>query len=854
VVVPFLNGEKCGEAIRKAVAVRAHHIRSADLDGDGTDEIMWASYGPPSTIVIFRVGSTVEEIQRLEFPAKFVYAQTGDHDGDSMEEFVLVFGEYSGWQAWQIRTRDEGGPLEFTQLSPYRFLGPITETISVGENRYVWICSGGGGDDKRILRGMTEHRYILDGGFYRLTPESEDPPVDFSPVLDGRNQWVRDARGVPEHGMIVGRVYLPGKGVALAVGSLDEGRRWALHEVDAKVPLGVPFVLDADEDPALELVTVVGEKLRAWGTGDPREPDKEVLFGTDTQAADLQRLDNPFLATGLELASMEWHEEALGLFEKAREGAVSLLEERRALLGEADCLVRLGRTEEAMALYRKLVGSSAAGIAEELFSIVELLRKEGKWKEIYDLLSECRGRISLPKEMDRWASEVQANVEPLTRMDNRIAFLPVKEFDPSYICDHPMKARKDEDSGAVVFLSDATRRACFGRLIEFHGGPLRIEATVEVQSLQWAAYLYLGLFRIREKMKDTLSSAGIWLYAQTGRCTDVPAVMLSVPGVTGWNVQEFPPGLPTVYTFELTYAPSMNHLTFTIRDETRDKVWETGRKYSSKLAPGKYCLALAGGSGHASTMFQTRIEVRRFELVTTSKNDKPIPWEPTPGAFTVARANAALSLGDSDKALALLEDFDVKTPEFHEECSITYWDRSDTDPGAAAKVDLIRALAQLRTGKHDAFFEAFSDAMEKDPARVFGAVSAGFPSLNTDERNHLGAALRKILLSPDNTAADRMADTFEKDASMRPRFLNQAPEQYRAALANALRGIQRAPTPEFAEQALAGFFSMWAELMPSLLEAVFHSTALEERAHRHRLIMEARNFQHCGAWANARKP
>jgi tetratricopeptide (TPR) repeat protein len=98
-----------------------------------------------------------------------------------------------------------------------------------------------------------------------------------------------------------------------------------------------------------------------------------------------------------------------------------------------------------------------------------------------------------------------------------------------------------------------------------------------------------------------------------------------------------------------------------------------------------------------------------------------------------------------------------------------------------------------------------------------------------------------------------MADTFETDVRRRPRNVARVGEPLRAVLVNALRGIGKAPTPEFAEQALAGFFSVWAQLMPSTLEAVFQSTSMKERARLQRLLTEAQNFINTGEWANAKK-
>jgi tetratricopeptide (TPR) repeat protein len=827
----------------------------ADLDGDGTDEILLADVPLPAQLLVLRIESgALRKIDQLEFRSKCHYVITTDVEGDGREEFVLVFGEYSGWQALQIRIQDFGSALELRRLSPYRFLGPVSlVTGSDGKDRRLWLHNRDSGDDRRILKGITEPKYVLARGLYRLLPLADDAPEDFTPMSLGQKLDVGRIVPLNREGMVMAHVSLPDRTMALGLCPLNRGRSWALHPLPPGKRLGLLFGANLDDDPAREVVLEVGESLRVYGVGEPGSAEMEALLGLDSEEEDLRRLENPFLATALEMASMEWREEALGLFREAREVSVGLLEERRALLGEADCLVRLDRAEEAMKIYRAMIRTSAAGIAEELFSIVELLRQEGKWEAIYELVTEILDRVPLPREMERWAEETQANVEPLTRMTHRVPIIPVERFDPSYIADHPLKARRTDDGDAMVFHSDAARRACFGRIIQFGGGPLRIEASLELESLQWAAYLYVGLFRIQEKKSERVSSSGFWLAAESGRCTNIPAIMLKVPGATGWTVQEFPPALPTLYTFSLVYAPSMNHLSLKIRDETRGRTWEGGQKYSARLAPGKYCVALAGGSEHSTTMFQSRVTIRRFELTTASKANRPLQWEPAEGALGLARANAAIALGEPEKALAILGDLEEGTPEFYDACAIPYWDRRESDPRPEAKIKLVRAIAALRAGRTAQFEEALAAALEEDPAPVFAAVNAGFPCLSPGEQEAVGSALRKGLTAKGGALASRMADTFEKDVRRRPRNVSRITEPFRAAMANALRGIGRAPTPEFADQALAAFFSMWSRFMPSMMEAVFRSTPLSERARQQRLHLEAGNFIQAGDWAEAKR-
>ncbi|MHC4600278.1 MAG: protein kinase domain-containing protein, partial [Planctomycetota bacterium] len=377
VVIPFRNGEPCADPIRYPVTTRANHIHGADLDGDGTDEILLADYSPPAQLLVLGIESgALRKIDQLEFRSNCHHVIGTDVEGDGREEFVLVFGEYSGWAAFQLRAAEFGGSLQLERLSPFRFLGPISLVTGTDEkDRRFWIYNRSSGDDRRILKGITDPKYILETGLFRLLPDSEELPEDFTPYYLGRRLSVGQVRPLIPEGMVMAHVSLPDRRMALGLRPLDRGRPWALHPLPPGERLGLLFGVDLDDDPSLEVVLELGESLRVFGVGDPGTPEEETLIGVDSEAEDLQRLENPFLATALEMAAMEWREEALGLFRKAREVSVGLLEERRALLGEADCLVRLDRAEEAMKIYRSMIRTSAAGIAEELFSIVELLRQ-----------------------------------------------------------------------------------------------------------------------------------------------------------------------------------------------------------------------------------------------------------------------------------------------------------------------------------------------------------------------------------------------------------------------------------------------------------------------------------------------
>ena len=107
---------------------------------------------------------------------------------------------------------------------------------------------------------------------------------------------------------------------------------------------------------------------------------------------------------------------------------------------------------------------------------MEILRREGNWKALHEVVCETLEHVPLPSEIERWAGDVRRNVEPLTRLDHRLRVLPPAKFDPSYVCDHPLMARVEGEGeqASLLFGADAARPAFFGRIVTFRGGPLRL--------------------------------------------------------------------------------------------------------------------------------------------------------------------------------------------------------------------------------------------------------------------------------------------------------------------------------------------------------------------------------------------
>jgi tetratricopeptide (TPR) repeat protein len=614
------------------------------------------------------------------------------------------------------------------------------------------------------------------------------------------------------------------------------------------------FPGDVDGDGEAEVVVFLPDELRVLGDGPTAAPSKDELLGRDPESRTLGSLENPYLATALEMAAMDWKEQALRLFQQAREAAANAFEARRALLGEADCLIKLGRPGEAVDLYRRMVDSSSLGITEELITLVELLKKEGNWKEILSLLRTVQAGVTLPEETRRWVNETAAKAEPLTRVENRIACLPAEGFDPSYLCRHPLKSPGSRGGGDFEFLADGARRSAFGRLVRWDGGPLRLEARILFQRQDWTCHLWFGMFRAGRVGEPTYAPPALQVLVETGLCTNLPAVFVTgeAPGLGGTSrlLREYPQKFPAELSFVLEYAPAMGLLSLRVRDETHGESWAMSAPLQGSMPPGKYVLGLAGSCERASSDFQARFTVKRLEAFTASRDGGPDPWEPAPGAFRVLRAGAALALGDWKNALELARQAGPGEADPSEILAIPYWEAQDRDPSPAAAAKLIEAFALLRS-KDDAGFEkAFGAALEADAGRALWHVSRSFPGLPPEEGEAAGRALRAILSAEGGRLAIRAVADFRGNPGRRSSDFQGFPAQAWTAMEEALKGAAAAPDPEALPATLFGVLSRL--FRAELVEAVFRGTAFQPRARLQRLLSEAGEFEHAGDLASSR--
>jgi tetratricopeptide (TPR) repeat protein len=848
-VVPIDPRGTAGAPISGPLPGGGFHLGAGDLDGDGKIEFVRIKSGRPSQITVHR--QTAKGIEEAAIEPQFnsyaVQLRVEDLDGDGKEEGLVYWSEWGPWQGWTLRWDGPGKPLEHRPLSPYRYYGNFIGSSPAEEKgRYVFIHNRIWSEAIQVARGITEERFILPRGLFRLVPGSDELPQDFTAEFpENRKPHMTSGAYAPDRDLLltVGTDFA--RLGALGVRSLNLKRRWALHSYPKGTSIHRVFARQLDDDPETEVFAVLNKEILLFGSGEPPEVAEGELEGSDPAPAALGRVENAVLATAIEMAVMDWHEQALGLFRKAWEEADNIFEKRRARLGEADCLLRLDRTDDAVKVYRELASGSTAGITEELFALAELLKKKGEWKALLEVLGLALDKVPLPKELGTWAGELKRDVEPLTRLTHRVTVLPAEKYDPSYICLHAFKVPGRRGTGRdFEFFTDGARYAAFGRLLQYGGGPFRLETQVVFHRMDWGASFNIGMFRVSHRKDQAAPPSGLFLEAHPGRCTNIPITRLELKS---WGLsrtfartdQEYPPAYPTEYSFVIEYAPTLDRLSLRVRDLTHDREWEVWRDAPGKLPPGKYCLGCSGSWQATASMFQGHFAIRRFDFVSDTTRNKPAAWEPEPDAFALFRAGAALALGDFKTAETLAAKVDADAPDFQKDFHIPYFDRNAIDPPDAVGANLITALARLRSGDTKGFREALARALNPEPARVLWALSRSFLALSPSERPVVGAALRELLTANGGKKALE-AVGYWKGKRHRPRDLSHIPAQAWDRLIGPVQKAAETGDPEKLLNALLEY--IYSCCRPALGEWFFKGTSLESEARYRTLLDELQEF------------
>ncbi len=793
-VLPLDAEGKPGRAIRHVLPINSLNLSAADMDGDGTREIVAGSPTiRPFPFYVFALkDGRLHQAADTHFSSFYMRLRPADLDGDGREEVLVTLQEYADWRAYAVRYRGAGRPLDVQILSPYRMAGTILDvSMKEGKAEALWILSRLDGAATRILKRTARPEHLLSLGLYRVPPFADQGASDFSDPYPGDKGSLGGGFLLPGEDLFVIRETPRGGPPALCIRPTEKEKRWAVHRFPEGTVLGAVFGGDFDGDADPEVWITHKDVVRILGAGTRRTPAPEALLGAEASRRNLDAFEDPLLSTAIEMAAMDLKPQALALFREAARTAEGPFQRRRAKLGEADSLVALGRVDEGVDVYRELIGSSSAGITEELFSFVRLLREREAWQEIHDLLLDTLEDVPLPVETERWARDILQRTEPLTRMNHRFPVLPAKKYDPSYLCQNPLKSPGDREGTGFEFFSDGARHSSFGRILRYDGGPFRLEARVVLHRLDWTAHLFVGLIRVRTRNEQTNLPTDLLLQLNPGRCTNEPSIMAhwggDGVGRCGLTLQEYPRELPTEYAFTLEYAPTMDRITLRVADLTRDKTWKHAASTYGRIPPGKYIVGLEGGFERTDPSFQGRVTVKRLELVSASHGNAASRWEPEPGAFRLLRAGAALALGDLETAEALAGDVTGEEPDFNEILALPRIFRRPEDPAPTARAQLIRAFARLRGGDAPGFQQALGAALDADPAWILWDVSRSLGALTVAERETVGKVVRERMTADGGALAVRVASDLRANPSRKPNGMHGWNGKVLAALQAALK-------------------------------------------------------------------
>ncbi len=827
-----------------------------DMDGDGTLEILLARYYPPTYAQVLKAeGDSLVEIARAPTRSYLMAAAATDLDLDGKSEYLINLSEFSDWQTWRLRIA--GGKPEFGVMSPFKYSGPfLASEGSKGGPGRIWVQNRSSGDDKRVLRSITrDPAFILDNAMYCIVPGSEQAPLDLSAPFGKNRPYFTSGVLLASHAMIAlsaSHLGLP----AIGFRPTDPARRWAMLGLQRDYGCHGLWQVNVDSDPEPELMVLFPDRIRFYGTGAAVEADQREVVGADSESESIKSILNPVLATAVEMAAMDWKEQALDLFRKAGSETEDAFEKHRCLLGEADCLVNLGRPKEAAAIYQGLLGTSAFGISEELFGIVDLLEETGDWQQICGILRQTLDNVPLPERTRVWARDKLGRVEPMTRLSAPLRFLPAEGFDRTYLCRNPLKCAVLKD-GSFRFRSDGARCSAFGRIVHYDGSPFRLSAKLSLGRLDWTALLRFGFGRVGRKGDPSAPPSGIYLEFNPGTCTNVPAVkaLLHCHGLAyemgGWILQEYPQKYPAPYSFEIEYAPSLERISMVLKDETTGKEYVARRQISGRLPPGKYCMHIAGSGDEMVSCFEGEMTMLRMEILFPAGNNAASDWEPEPGSFAVMRAAAALALGDNDAALDLASKAGPAYADPDPLIWMLFWDRRGEDPSPEAEALLVTALAKLRKGDSEGARSALAASVKADPAAVLWRLGASFSILEDGERGFIGSALREMLLADSLALPLAAVRTLRDSPARRPKDLRQGQDDRYFGSVQSMLEQAAAPGREPARlEALARFLGFLCRAL--LVEWAFKGTPLEAATRRGRLMEEADELKMAGNIESAR--
>ncbi len=842
-VRPISADGAIGKPIRGRIDGGINGIQSGDMDGDGVAEVVVSRFNPSYVQVFKSDGTALAEFCRVPTRSYCMGLSHCDLDLDGREEFLVNLSEYSDWQTWRLGLAKDGSP-DWKVLSPYRYSGPLLAAIGEkGGPGRLYVQNNSTADDKRVLRSITrDPKYILENTAYRLVPWSEEVPPDLAASFKSGKPFCNYGIAVPSEGLVVADLTFGGRR-GFAFIPEDRSKRWAVLMHPAGTAGGGLRAVNVDGEPGAEIMAYMPDRIVFYGIGEPAKHDPAEIAGMDTESENLKLISNPVLATAIEMASMDWKEQALDLFRKAREETEDALEKHRCLLGEADCMIKLGRPKEAAEIFKGMTGTSTFGIAEELHGMADILRDAGEWKDLVEALSRTLASVPLPEQTRAWARDLSDRIAPLTRMKHSVRCIPPDGFDGTYICRNPLKSPGNRDGQGFEFFSDGARGSAFGRMIDYDGGPFKIEARVVLRRLDWTAMLRFGLARAGRRGDPTSIPHLMEVEFNPGTCTNVPAVKATlmphgVGGWMGWTIQEYPQKFPVEYCFEIEYAPSLERISLMLRDESAGKDYHAWTRASGRLPAGKYCMAMSGSCEMAVSAFEGWFTVKRFEMFTPSPGNAPSKWEFETGSFTLLRAAAALVLGDNKSAFELASRVgpDWKDPD--EEIAIAWMNRKAEDPVPAADAGLVAAIARLREADNAGFREKFKAALDADPAPVLWRIGTCFSILRPAEQEAVAKAVLEELSAEGCKTATAVARALRENPGRRPADLRQGqPDAFFASLESVLA---QAGSPGGREAALEGLFRFMASVCrPVLVEAAFRDTPLQKRARFMRLAESA---------------
>ncbi|MCC6739317.1 MAG: protein kinase [Planctomycetia bacterium] len=647
-----------------------------DLDGDGRRELVFGTQYEDRTLQVWSLsGPSPQKLFEHSFGGGsdvFDIRETGVAPGD----LLVSFGGWKGWRLWRARWQPEAKLLAASATSPD--LVHARSLVLLAPGRFA--IANWWPEDHARAAGRLSPAHRLEPGLYEVTCSREGgleaPRLWMS--IDGEAEVERAAPArVAGRDMVVlqsRRVVEGGYRPRIDLVPVDApGAPVATLTLEPEVFLGTA---DFDGDGDLELATTRSAggggliRVHGWG-GAVADGDPARVEGDAASA----------LAPGRDLL-------AAGLFDGAADACARIGD----WVGAGLARMEQGRFADAADLLGRAAGSSRT---EALRHLAACLRRLRDWPRLCSTLQELCERPDLDP-LERRQGELELQAAHLSARLVPRAEVRSLAFAPGLRAENPCLVRAAGED--LEFLVGKGYRTCSGLPFVLTGGPFRARWSMKIEPHVLEASPIVGFRGARDRL-----GVACFLSATASAPSEKQALLWDCEPSWSESTPERDNRFETGsdwFDVEIEYAPSVPilHATFS-RGGSR---YDLDLHPRGPLTPGAYVFGPFGRRGESAPTEQPTVVVIRnlaFESSDLLSGLRPAsPGDDDP----LGDANGLLAKGRAEEALALYGRAGSASPREHPEAAFfaaVALHRLGRAPDAREALRTLRAAAPADAGR-----------------------------------------------------------------------------------------------------------------------------------------------------------